>query len=129
MCRCLGKMEMSGRTLSTTTSAFGQPSPSSGCLICVYVCMYVCLFVCMYVVCMYVSSFTHLYIFLIYGRNLSCLSMYVDYADRLIIAGCQHLHFCPIYIQLGLESMHAVIFIGYISSEWVIADLGAIFAG
>ena len=50
MCRCLGKMEMSGRTLSTTTSAFGQPSPSSRCLICVYVCMFVCLYVC----CMYV---------------------------------------------------------------------------
>ena len=33
---------------------------------------------------------------------------------------------CP---QLGLEPMHAVAIIGFNSSEWMIADLGAIFAG
>ena len=31
--------------------------------------------------------------------------------------------------QLGLEPMHSVAIIGFNSSEWLMADLGAIFAG
>ena len=62
---------------------------------------------------------------------LKVSDLYVCLSVCMLIVSQSQLMYLILYfdLQLGLESMHAVTIIGFNSPEWVIADLGTIFAG
>lgn len=64
--------------------------------------------------------------------GLLCMVFETGCATPLIMIGNTAVHNIYaqfIYQQLGLERFHGVGIIGFNSPEWLISDLGAIFAG